>query len=189
MKRILAEYLDDNFNKDFTWRTSVLFFSFYGTFASYYLSNEAILTLHGITIVKILTTLTVGFLFGNLTTFPFAFIVKLIGNIFHIRTSYKDIVKTLTIAYKPHLITSLLIICRIIIAPDSKIQLAADSIGLLLVFSLILNLLISLFGIASLILLFQGLMKVQNLPLRKTILYFLIASIAFSPVYLLLTKI
>jgi hypothetical protein len=188
MNKILTNYLDDNFNKDFKWKIAVFYFSCYGAFSYYYLTNEALLKLESESVVKILTILTVGVLFGNITTFPFAFLLRLTAKIFHFQSSYKDLIKSLTIAYKPHLLTILLIICRIIIAPDSKIQLAPDSIGLLVLFLMIINLLIATLGIISLILLFKGLMKVQNLTLGRTVLYYLIASIAFSPVYLLLTR-
>jgi len=188
MNKILTKYLDDNFDKELKWKIAVFYFSCYGTFSYYYLTNEALLKIEGNSIVKILTILTVGCLFGNITTFPFVFLLRFIAKIFHVQSSYRDLIKSLMIAYKPHLLTLLLIICRIIIAPDSKIRLAPDSIGLLVLFLMVINLLIAILGIISLILLFKGLMKVQNLTFRRTILYYLIASIAFSPVYLLVAR-
>jgi hypothetical protein len=188
MNPILTNFLNENFNKEFKWRIAVLNFSLYGAFSYYYLTNEALLKLEGVSIVKVLTILTVGFLFGNITSFLFAFLLKLTARLFQIQSSYIDIVKTLSIAYKPHLITCLLIICRIIISPDPKVRLAPDSIGLLVFFLVIINILTAIFGTISIILLVKGLMKVQNLTLGKTVIYYLIASVVLSPIYFLLIR-
>lgn len=184
----IKSYTDRKIQSDFKWGSSILTFSFYGTFVYFMSKKEAIFNLDSNLFSEIMTVLTIGFLFGNIVTFSISYLIQLTSKIFRANVLVKEIVHVFTIAYRPHLISVLMVILSLTGNHYLGSNLVQDHPLIVFGFAVVISLIFVLVSIFSLIIEFYGLKLALNLTLGKTILSFLLASILFSPIYFLLLR-
>jgi hypothetical protein len=184
----IKRYTERRIQSDFKWGSSLLAFFFYGTFVYFMYKKMAIFNLESALIPKLMTVLTVGFLFGNILNFPISYLLKLTSRIFRVNVKFTEIAKVLTIAYKPHLVSVLFVILSMTLNHYIDSNVVQNNTLIVFGVAMIINLTFVLVSICSLSVLFYGLMLILNLTLGKTILCFLIATTLFSPVYFLLMR-
>jgi hypothetical protein len=185
----IKSYTERKIQDELKWRSSFLAFSFYGTFVYFISKKEAIFNLDSYLFSEIMTVLTIGFLFGNTLTFSISYLMKLTSKLFRVNVTVKKIINVFTIAYKPHLISVLLVIFSIIMNHYIDSNLYQDNPLIIFCAAILVYLIFAVVSIFSLIIKFYGLMLVLNLTLSRTIVCFLSATIIFSPFYILLLKI
>ncbi len=184
----IKRYTERRIQSDFKWGSSLLAFFFYGTFVYFMYKKMEIFNLESALIPKLMTVLTVGFLFGNILNFPISYLLKLTSRIFRVNVKFTEIAKVLTIAYKPHLVSVLFVILSMTLNHYIDSNVVQNNTLIVFGVAMIINLTFVLVSICSLSVLFYGLMLILNLTLGKTILCFLIATTLFSPVYFLLMR-
>jgi len=184
----IKSYTERKIQSDFKWGSSILAFSFYGTFVYFMSKKEAIFNLDSNLFSEIMTVLTVGFLFGNILTFSISYLIKLTSKIFRVTVLVKEIAHVFTIAFRPHLVSVLLVILSLTGNHYLDSNLVQDNPFIVFGFAVIIYLIFALVSIFSLIVEFYVLMLALNLTLGKTILSFLLASTLFSPIYFLLLR-
>ena len=182
----ISEYIQRNLQKDFKWRKIIFYFCLYGNYTFFYLELQHMLYESDIYIVpKILTVIIMGSAFGIIANFSICYFIKLTNRFFNANSTFKDICKTFTLAFKPHLVTVPIIFFLLIITPANGTTYLHENYFIYLYVTILLKGISGVMAILSVILLFRGLMLTQNLPLDKTILNFLIACLMFSPLCLL----
>ena len=184
----IKSYTERKIQRNFKWGSSILTFSFYGTFVYFISKKEAIFSLDSNLFSEIMTVLTVGFLFGNILTFSMCYLIKLTSKIFRVTVMVKEIAHVFTIAYKPHLVSVLLVILSLTGNHYLDSNLMQDNPMIVFGLAVIIYFFTALVSIFSLIIKFYGLTLTLNLTLGKTILSFLFASTLFSPIYFLLLR-
>lgn len=184
----IKSYTERKIQSEFKWGSSILAFSFYGTFVYFMSKKEAIFNLDSYLFSEIMTVLTVGFLFGNILTFSISYLIKLTSKIFRVTVKVREIAHVFTIAYKPYLVSVLLVILLLTGNHYLDSNLVQDNPLIAFGFAVTIYLIFALVGIISLIIKFYGLILALNLTLGKTILSLILASILFSPIYLLLLR-
>jgi len=184
MKAWIQKYIDRNLNKDFKWISAIFFFSLSGTYLFFVTKEAAFLGFEMEFVPRIIGLFTLGFLYGNLINFSMSFLISLTGKLFNAKFKFKSTMKSMYVAYKPHLITFLLIIVKLTLAYFSSTNPNFGELLFIKILMVFIDLAIGMIGILSIIILFICLKRTQELSLGKTILNYLAAGILNAPIYI-----
>ncbi|QHL89164.1 hypothetical protein GU926_17685 [Nibribacter ruber] len=168
------------------WRWIIWIFTIQGVFSYFTLKQDAILALKMDLPPLIIWLIIMGFLYGCVSNLIICYLIKLTGKLFNAEGSYKNILKSISLAYRPHLYTIVLIIIHLSIAHYFESSIIQNNMIALVVLMLVLKTSIGALAIWTLVLLVRNLMVVQNLTIGKTILNYIVALILNIPTHYLL---
>ncbi|AHM59132.1 hypothetical protein D770_04325 [Flammeovirgaceae bacterium 311] len=173
--------------EDIKWGQIIYYFMLHGIFILYTAKRDNILQLNAEHLFSLIVTVViVGLFIGVISNLIVGLLVALIGKAFKANNSIKNIYKALAYAYRPFILTALLILTHITIAFYFESSFIQDVPALIVIVMVIIRLAIGLLALWSLVLLIKGLMAAQGLSIGQTIINYLIAAVGYTPLYYLL---